>query len=51
LASAVLFTPLYVLRVPREERMLQAQFGPAYGRYMQQTGRVLPRLRTADHKG
>ncbi len=45
MASFVLFAPLYVLRVPREERMLLQQFGPAYQRYMERTGRVLPRMR------
>lgn len=48
-ASFVLFAPLDVLHVPREERMLQDQFGPAYGRYMQQTGHVWPRVPKADH--
>jgi protein-S-isoprenylcysteine O-methyltransferase Ste14 len=37
------------VRVPREERMMLDQFGPAYRSYMQQTGRVWPRVRTADH--
>ena len=44
-ASLALFAPLYVVRVPREEHMMQEQFfGPAYERYMQRTGRVWPRV-------
>jgi protein-S-isoprenylcysteine O-methyltransferase Ste14 len=40
----LLFLPLYVLRVPREEHMMLAQFGEAYRAYMRRTGRILPRL-------
>jgi protein-S-isoprenylcysteine O-methyltransferase Ste14 len=43
-ASLVLFLPLYIERVPHEEQMLLDQFGDAYRVYMQQTGRVLPRV-------
>jgi len=43
-ASLVLFLPMYILRVPREERMMLEQFGEAYRVYMGQTGRVIPRL-------
>ena len=39
-----LFTPLYVLRVPREERMMLDRFGEGYRAYMDRTGRVVPRL-------
>jgi protein-S-isoprenylcysteine O-methyltransferase Ste14 len=35
---------MYVLRVPREEQMMLEQFGEAYRMYMNQTGRVIPRL-------
>lgn len=38
------FLPLYLYRVPREEQMMLARFGPAYTAYMAQTGRVIPRL-------
>lgn len=34
-------TPLYVVRIPREEMMLD-QFGDEYRRYVERTGRVLP---------
>jgi protein-S-isoprenylcysteine O-methyltransferase Ste14 len=40
----LLFLPLYVLRVPREEQMMLAQFGAAYRAYTSRTGRILPRL-------
>ena len=38
---------VFVLQVivPREEAALQERFGDAYRRYMQRTGRLLPRLR------
>jgi protein-S-isoprenylcysteine O-methyltransferase Ste14 len=43
-ASLVLFLPLYLLRVPREERMMLDEFGEGYRAYMNRTGRVIPRL-------
>ena len=43
-AGLVLFLPMYVLRVPREEQMMLEQFGEAYRAYMNRTGRVIPRL-------
>jgi protein-S-isoprenylcysteine O-methyltransferase Ste14 len=43
-AGLVLFLPLYVLRVPREEQMMLDQFGETYREYMDRTGRVVPRL-------
>jgi protein-S-isoprenylcysteine O-methyltransferase Ste14 len=43
-AGLVLFLPLYLLRVPREEQMMLAQFGEAYRTYMERTGRVVPVL-------
>jgi protein-S-isoprenylcysteine O-methyltransferase Ste14 len=45
LAGLALFTPLYVLRVPREERMMLDRFGAEYHAYMNRTGRVVPQLR------
>ena len=38
------FLLMYVLRTPREERMMCEFFGDAYRDYMRQTGRLLPRL-------
>ena len=40
----VTFLPLYLVRVPKEETMMEAAFGDAYRSYMQQTGRIFPRL-------
>jgi protein-S-isoprenylcysteine O-methyltransferase Ste14 len=45
LSSLVIFIFLYLLRVPREERVMIEHFGDEYREYMKQTGRVLPRLR------
>ena len=43
-AGVVLFVPLYVFRVVREERMMLEQFGEAYRAYMNRTGRVVSHL-------
>ena len=43
-AGLTLFRPLYVLRVPREERMMLDRFGEEYHAYMDRTGRVVPHL-------
>ncbi len=43
-ASLVMFLPLYLLRVPREERMMLDEFGEGYRAYINRTGRVTPRL-------
>jgi protein-S-isoprenylcysteine O-methyltransferase Ste14 len=43
-AGLVVFTPLYVLRVPREERMMLDRFGEDYRAYIDRTGRVVPSL-------
>ena len=43
-AGLALFTPLCVLRVPREERMMLDHFGEEYRAYIDRTGRVVPRL-------
>jgi len=40
--ALVTFVPLYLLRTPREERMMTAQFGDEYKAYMAKTGRILP---------
>jgi protein-S-isoprenylcysteine O-methyltransferase Ste14 len=39
------FIPLYLLRVPREERMMLEQFGEEYRLYINRTGRIIPRPR------
>lgn len=45
-ASLVLFLPMYILRVPREEQLMLEQFGDEYRTYMNRTGRVIPQLGT-----
>src|SRR5215212_3556618 len=42
--SLVMFMPLYLLRVPREERMMLDEFAQEYRAYINRTGRVIPRL-------
>ena len=44
-ASLVLFLPLYLVRVPREEQMMLDHFGDDYRAYIMRTGRVVPRIR------
>jgi protein-S-isoprenylcysteine O-methyltransferase Ste14 len=39
----LLFIPLYLIRVPREERMMLEHFGDEYRDYMRRTGRIFPR--------
>lgn len=46
LLAALAFVPLYLVRVPQEERMMVEQFGDQYRAYMGRTGRVLPRFRS-----
>ncbi|HZN32262.1 MAG TPA: protein-S-isoprenylcysteine O-methyltransferase [Pirellulaceae bacterium] len=43
-SAFVPFLLMYVLRTPREERMMCEHFGQAYQDYMQRTGRLFPRL-------
>jgi protein-S-isoprenylcysteine O-methyltransferase Ste14 len=43
-AMLVFFLPLYLVRVPREERMMLEHFGDGYRTYMSRTGRVFPRF-------
>ncbi len=44
LSMLVTMLPLYLVRVPREERMLLEQFGESYREYMRHTGRIIPRI-------
>jgi protein-S-isoprenylcysteine O-methyltransferase Ste14 len=40
----VLFAPLYLARVAREEQMMCDVFGAPYRDYMRRTGRLFPRM-------
>jgi protein-S-isoprenylcysteine O-methyltransferase Ste14 len=43
LATLVLFTPVYFVRVPREEQMMLDHFGQEYQTYLEHTGRIFPK--------
>jgi len=43
-ASLVVFLPLYLLRVGKEERLMLKEFGDEYLSYMKRTGRLFPRF-------
>jgi protein-S-isoprenylcysteine O-methyltransferase Ste14 len=43
-AALVSFALLYLVRTPREERMMCEFFGDQYRQYMRETGRLWPRL-------
>jgi protein-S-isoprenylcysteine O-methyltransferase Ste14 len=43
-AFAVLIPAVFFLRVPREEKMMLDQFGEEYRKYMERTGRFLPKI-------
>ena len=43
-AVLVLSIPLYIVRIPKEERMMIEQFGEEYRSYISRTGRLIPRL-------
>ncbi len=44
-STLVAFVIMYVVRTPREERMMCEFFGEEYRAYMRRTGRLLPRFR------
>lgn len=44
LAMLAAFTPLLLIRIPREEKMMIEHFGDAYRAYMAHTGGIIPRL-------
>ncbi|MFZ5922998.1 MAG: protein-S-isoprenylcysteine O-methyltransferase [Chloroflexota bacterium] len=44
LGMLVTFTPLYLLRTPKEEKMMLDNFGEAYRAYMDRTGRIIPKF-------
>ncbi|MCB9852362.1 MAG: isoprenylcysteine carboxylmethyltransferase family protein [Phycisphaerales bacterium] len=45
-AAFVTFLPLYLVRAPREERMMRDRFGEEYEAYAQRTGRMIPKCTT-----
>ena len=46
--ALVMFALLYVVRTPREERMMCDAFGQDYRDYMRRTGRLVPRFVKSD---
>jgi protein-S-isoprenylcysteine O-methyltransferase Ste14 len=42
-AGLVSFIPVYLYRVPKEEKMMLDNFGEEYRTYMERTGRIIPR--------
>lgn len=44
LSGMVVYLPVYLTRVPAEERMMLDRFGDAYRAYMARTGGIIPRL-------
>jgi len=40
----VTFIPMYLVRVPEEEKMMLEQFGQEYRLYISRTGGIIPRL-------
>ena len=42
--NLIFFVAFYILRVRAEEQMMLDKFGEAYRKYMQKTGRVLPKF-------
>ena len=45
LIGIISFLSIYMIRVPREEKMLVDLFGKEYGVYMNKTGRIFPRFK------
>lgn len=43
-ALLAVFLPLYLVRAPREERMMLGHFGEDYRLYMSRTGRLIPKF-------
>ena len=44
LSMLVFFVPIYLVRVPRVEKMMLENFEEEYHEYMNRTGRVIPRF-------
>jgi protein-S-isoprenylcysteine O-methyltransferase Ste14 len=45
------FAAMYVIRTPREERLMCEQFGEGYREYARRTGRLIPRLTRTGESG
>jgi len=43
-AFLVISVPFYLLRMPKEEKMMLEQFGQEYRQYISRTGRIIPRF-------
>ncbi len=43
-AFLVVFVPMYFMRVPKEEQLMLEQFDEQYRRYINKTGRIVPRF-------
>jgi len=43
-AFLVVFVPLYLIRAPKEEKMMLEQFGEQYRQYITHTGGIIPRF-------
>jgi len=48
-SGLVVMAILYLVRVPKEEKMMQDTFGEEYTSYMKQTGRVFPKFIRKEH--
>jgi len=44
LSMLVFFLPLYLTRVPNEEKMMLEHFGEEYREYLSKTGRIIPKF-------
>ena len=44
LAGIATFLPVYLVRVPKEERMMVEQFGQEYQDYMRRVGGIIPKI-------
>jgi protein-S-isoprenylcysteine O-methyltransferase Ste14 len=40
----VIFVPMYLVRVPKEEKMMLEQFGQEYRQHISRTGRMIPKF-------
>jgi hypothetical protein len=43
--TLIVYIPLYIIRVPSEERMMLDKFGEHYRDYIEKTGAVIPRFK------